>query len=124
MKQTIKEIGTINVESLEVAEGDIEMRMPVEAVSEQLDATLDRFYTKYQEMHPNIPSENIAYEVRIVFQFNRLNPEFSLMLIIFNSEDNGAAEVWDELEITLSEDAKKQFRKIAWDKLGEALFNL
>ena len=59
-----------------------------------------------------------------IFQFGRLNPEFSLTLIIFDGTEDGADEIWDELEVTLSEDAKKQFRKIAWDKLGEALFNL
>ena len=44
MKQTIKEIGTINVEGLEVAEGAIEMRMPVEVISEQLDTKLDEIF--------------------------------------------------------------------------------
>ena len=34
------------------------------------------------------------------------------------------AEIYDNMEVTLSDDAKKQFRKIAWEKLGEALFNL
>ena len=46
------------------------------------------------------------------------------MLIIFDAENQDTAEIWDGLEVTLSEDAKKQFRKIAWNKLGEALFNL
>lgn len=124
MKQTIKEIGTINVESLEVAEGQLEMRMPVEVISEQLDTTLDELFAKFQKDHPKVASENIAYEARMVFSFNRYNPEFSLMLIVFDAENQGTAEIWDELEVTLSEDAKKQFRKLAWDKLGEALFNL
>ena len=60
----------------------------------------------------------------MVFSLNRYNPEFTLMLIIFDAENQDTAEIWDELEVTLSEDAKKQFRKIAWEKLGEALFNL
>ena len=79
MKQTIKEIGTINVESLEVAEGQLEMRMPVEVISEQLDTTLDELFAKFQKDHPKVASENIAYEARMVFSFNRYNPEFSLM---------------------------------------------
>ena len=123
-KTTIKEIGTINIEAVEVAEGSIEMRVPVEVVSEQLDATLDRLLEDYIEKNPQIKQENICYEARLVFQFGRSNPEFSLMLIIFNEDYKGTDEIWDELEVTLSEDAKKQFRKIAWDKLGEALFNL
>lgn len=124
MKQTIKEIGTINVEGLEVAEGAIEMRMPVEVISEQLDTKLDEIFDYYKKNNPQINQDSIFYEARLVFQFGRSNPEFSLMLIVFDKDYKGSDEIWDELEVTLSEDAKKQFRKIAWDKLGEALFNL
>lgn len=124
MRQNIKEIGTINVESLEVAEGQLEMRMPIEVIGKQFYTTLGELLTEFQKDHPNVTSENIAYEARMVFSFNRYNPEFSLMLIIFDKEDQGTADIWDELEVTLSEDVKKQFRKIAWEKLGEALFNL
>lgn len=123
MKQTIKEIGTINVEGLEVAEGAIEMRMPVEVISDQLDMKLDEIFDHYKKNNPQINPENIFYEARLVFQFGRLNPEFSLMLIVFDKDGKGKDDIWDELEVTLSEDAKKQFRKIAWNKLGEALFS-
>lgn len=124
MKQIIKEVGTINVEDLRVAEGSIEMRMPVEVISEQLDMKLDDIYESYKKSNPEIKHEDIFYEARLVFQFGRENPEFSLMLIVFDKDSKGSDEIWDELEVTLSEEAKKQFRKIAWNKLGEALFNL
>lgn len=124
-KATIKEIGTINIEQLEVAEGTIEMRLPVEVISEDLDTTLDRLFDDYCKSNPQVEAKDVCYEPRLVFQFGRMNnPEFSLMLIIFDKDEKGVDEFWDELEVTLSEDAKKQFRKIAWDKLGEALFNL
>lgn len=124
MKQIIKEVGTINVDDLKVAEGSIEMRMPVEVISEQLDMKLDDIYESYKKSNPQIEQENIFYEARLIFQFGRENPEFSLMLIVFDKDYKGSDEIWDELEVTLSDEAKKQFRKIAWDKLGEALFNL
>lgn len=123
-KSTIKEIGTINIEAVEIAEGSIEMRLPLEVISEQLNVTLEKLLGDYMKKNPQIKQENICYEARLVFQFGRSNPEFSLMLIIFDEDYKGTDEIWDELEVTLSEDAKKQFRKIAWDKLGEALFNL
>ncbi len=124
MKKTIKEIGTINIDAVEVAEGAIEMRVPVEAISKEMDATLDKLFKDFEKSYPEVKKDNITYEARMVFSFNRYNPEFSLMLIIFDAENQETAEIWDELEVTLSEDAKKQFRKIAWNKLGEALFNL
>lgn len=123
-KETIKEIGVINIDAIEVAEGCIEMRIPVEIVSQQLDNKLDKLIADFEKNHPDATKRNIAYEARMVFSLNRYNPEFTLMLIIFDAENQDTAEIWDELEVTLSEDAKKQFRKIAWEKLGEALFNL
>lgn len=123
-KETIKEIGVINIDAIEVAEGCIEMRIPVEIVSQQLDNKLDKLIADFEKNHPDATKRNIAYEARMVFSLNRYNPEFTLMLIIFDAENQDTAEIWDELEVTLSEDAKKQFRKIAWEKFGEALFNL
>ena len=123
-KETIKEIGVINIEAVEVAEGCIEMRIPVEIVSQQLDNKLGKLIADFEKNHPDVEKKNIAYEARMVFSLNRYNPEFTLMLIIFDAENQDTAEIWDELEVTLSEDAKKQFKKIAWEKLGEALFNL
>ena len=121
---TIKEIGTINIDAVEVAEGTIEMRIPVEVISEQMDATLDKVLADYYKCNPQVDQSDVYYEARLVFQFGRSNPEFSLTVIVFDKDDKGTDEIWDELEVTLSEDARKQFRKIAWDKLGEALFNL
>ena len=123
-KATIKEIGTINIDKLKVAEGAIEMRLPVEVISEHLDTTLDRLFDDYCKSNPQVEAKDVCYEARLVFQFGRMNPEFSLMLIVFDKDDKGVDEFYDELEVTLSDEAKKQFRKIAWDKLGEALFNL
>ena len=124
MKKTIKEIGTINIDAVEVAEGAIEMRVPVEAISKEMNATFDKLFKDFEKSYPEVKKDNITYEARMVFSFNRYNPEFSLMLIIFDAENQETAEIWDELEVTLSEDAKKQFRQIAWNKLGEAFFNL
>lgn len=122
---TIKEIGVFNVEGLEVTEGRLEIRVPVDVVSEDLDKNLDKFFKDFSEHHPKVKEENISFEARIIFDFgNCNNPEFSLELIIFDSENHRAVEFWDELEITLSEDAKKQFRRIAWQKFGEAILNL
>ena len=125
MKQTIKEIGTINIDSINVAEGAIEMRIPVEVISEQLDSKLDEIYECFYKSNPQVNPKDVYYEARLVFQFGRcLNPEFSLMLIVFDKDYKGNDEIWDELEVTISEDVKKQLKKIAWDKLGEAILDL
>lgn len=124
MKQTIKEIGNINIDGINVAEGAIEMRIPVEVISEQMDSKLDEIYEYFYKNNPQVNPKDVYYEARLVFQFGRANNDFSLMLIVFDSNNMDSAEIWDELEVTLSEDVKKQFRKIAWDKLGEAILDL
>ena len=124
MKQTIKEIGTINIDSIYVAEGAIEMRIPVEVISEQMDSKLDEIYEYFYKNNPQVNPKDVYYEARLVFQFGRANNDFSLMLIVFDSNNMDNAEIWDELEVTLSEDVKKQLKKIAWDKLGEAILDL
>ena len=121
---TIKEIGVFNVEGLEVTEGRLEIRVPVDVVSEDLNNNLDKFFKDFSEHHPKVQKDNISFEARIIFDFGYNNPEFSLELIIFDSKNHRTVEFWDELEITLSEDAKKQLRRIAWQKFGEAILNL
>lgn len=120
-KTTIKEMGVLNIEEVTIAEGSIEMRAPIEIISEQMNVTLDEIFEEYKKKNPEIEQSNIFYEARLVFQFGRLNPEFSLMIIVFDGDGKGNDEIWDELEVALSEEAKKQFRKIAWNKLGEAI---
>lgn len=124
MKQNIKEIGVVNIEQLEVAEGQIEMRIPVEVISQQLDKKLDELFADFKESHSEVADENICYEARIVFSLENYNPEFSLMLIIFDKSNQDTVEIWDSLEVTLSEEARRKFKKIAWEKLGEIMFSL
>lgn len=124
MKKTIEEIGVINIETLKVVEGRIEMRVPIEVISEHLDMKLDYFFERYKEDNPQVNYENIVYDASLVFQFGTADPEFSLTIIVFDKDYKGNDEFYDELKVTLSDEARKQFRKIAWEKLGEALFDL
>ena len=72
---TIKEIGVFNVEGLEVTEGRLEIRVPVDVVSEDLDKNLDKFFKDFSEHHPKVKEENISFEARIIFIKN-LAPSF------------------------------------------------
>lgn len=122
MKRTnIKEIGTINVESLNIAEGVIEMRMPIEATNSEFGSKLDIIFDYFKKQHTEVASENIFYEARMVITINRCEPEISLTLIVFDAKHQEVAEIWDELEMTISDDTKKKIRKVMWDKLGETL---
>ena len=121
-KFEINEIGTINIENFEVAEGIIEMRMPIEVVSEQMDNSLDKVFEDFKDSYPEV--ESPVYEARLVFHLGHANPEFSMMIIVFDADDEDKMVMWDELKVTLSDEARKHFRKVAWDKLGEILFSM
>lgn len=121
-KMTIKEIGTINIENFEVAEGIIEMRMPIEVVSEQMDNALDKVFEDFEDSYPEV--ESPVYEARLVFHFGHANPEFSMMIIVFDADDEDKMTMWDELKVTLSDEVRKYCRKVVWEKLGEALFSM
>lgn len=121
---TIREIGTINIEDLEIAEGKLEMRIPVDVVSEQLKDTCIQIIQHFKAIHPEVEEKNICLETRLIFCFGCANPEFSLMIIAFDIDNQDIAEFWDELRVTLSEDITKRVKKAIWEKLGETLFNL
>lgn len=121
-KFEINEIGTINIENFEVAEGIIEMRMQVDVISEEMDDTLDKVFEDFKDNYPE--AGNPVYEARLVFHFEHANPEFSMMIIVFDADDTEKMTMWDELKVTLSDEARKHFRKVAWDKLGELLFSM
>lgn len=121
-KITVADIGTINLNTFEVTEGVLEMRMPVEVTSEQMEDTLDGLFADFNERHPNV--ENPTYEIRLVFNFGYDNPEFTMMVIVFDVNNHNVAEFYEEISVHLSEKARKHFRKAAWEKLGEALFGI
>lgn len=121
-KMTINEIGTINIENFEVAEGIIEMRMPVDVISEEMDNTLDKVFDDFKDNYPEV--KEAVYEARLVFHFGHANPEFSMMIIVFDADDEDKMTMWDELKVTLSDEVRKYCRKVVWEKLGEALFSM
>lgn len=124
-RNTIKNLGTIRIDKLEIIGGTIEVFIPVEASSKELDAVLDKCKASYKENHPEI--ENVSFNVNLVFSMGYANPEFELQILVFDDDNGENVEEYDSYcvgDIELSEDQKKQIRKVMWDKLGETLFNL
>lgn len=125
-RNTIKNLGTISIDKLEIVGGTIEVFIPVEASSNELDTVLEKCKASYKKDHPQI--ENVSFNVNLVFSMGYTNPEFELQILVFDEDtDGGTCEEYDSFfvgDIELSEDQKKQIRKVMWDKLGETLFNL
>lgn len=124
-RNTIKNLGTISIDKLEIVGGTIEVFIPIEASSKELDAVLDKCKARYKEEHPGI--KNTSFNVNLVFSMGYANSEFELQILIFDDDNGETVEEYDSYcvgDIELSEDQKKQIKKVMWDKLGETLFNL
>lgn len=123
-RNKINNLGTINVESLEVSNGQMEVFIPVELISDELDVVLEKCSKDFKEHHPEV--ETPCFNLRLVFSFGYANPEFELLVVMFDE----ASEEFEEYDscfigdVELSEEQTKQIKKVMWDKLGETLFNL
>ena len=126
MKRNIlKNIGTINIEKLEVIGGQLEVFIPVEVTSKELDAVLEKCEADFREKHPAV-KEEISFNLNLVFSMGYANPEFELQIMLFDDSES-ILEEYDNYfigDIELSEDQRKQIKKVMWDKMGEMFFNL
>lgn len=126
MKRNIlRNLGTINIEKLEILGGQIEVFIPVEAISNELDVVLAKCEANYRKDHPQIV--NVDFNVNLVFTMGYANPEFELQITVFDKDNENIFEEYDSFfvgDIELSEEHKKQIKKVMWDKLGEILLNL
>lgn len=126
MKRNIlRNLGTINIDKLEIVGGQIEVFIPVEAVSNELDAVITKCENSYRKDHPEVT--NIAFNMNLVFTMGYANPEFELQIVVFDKESRDTFEEFDGFfvgDIELSEKQKKQIKKVMWDELGKTLLNL
>lgn len=126
MKRNIlKNLGTINIEKLEVIGGQLEVFIPVEVASKELDAVLTKCKADFREKHPEV--KEITFDMDLVFSMGYANPEFELQIMVFDDDSESIFEEYDSYsigDIELSEDQTKQIKKVMWDKMGEMFFNL
>ena len=126
MKRNIlRNLGTINVEEIAIMGGQIEVFVPVDVISNELDAVIVKCENKYIEEHPEVV--NVAVNVNLVFTMVYANPEFALQIVLFDEDNEDNFEEYDDCivgDIELPEEQKKQIKKAMWDKLGEYMLNL
>ena len=121
-----KSLGVVDLEGASIGDGQIEVHMPVEEVSKQLKKVLDGCTEDYLKKRKNVNVGDLNYDIRVVLacgnfcRDNGKGVEFSLLVTVW--EDNGYAEIYDEIPVSFTEEESKKVKKILWDKLGELLF--
>lgn len=131
-KAEIKGFGTVELDDVCMTDGQIEVHIPVVA-TEELDKMLVKCVADYMVKHPNASEKELFFDVRVVFSFGSYTvsdvqeSEFALSLIIWQDKDNGKddeVEFYEEIPLTLSEEASKELKKIIWDGIGKTLFEI
>ena len=127
----IKNLGTVNLSGVSVGDGQIEVHVPIDDVSEQLNKVFDECVADYIKKHSNVGSAGeLFFDVRVVFYCgcfrygNKDEAEFSLILIVWQKSDEDTAEFYEDIPITFDAEDARKIKKVIWDGLGETLFNL
>ena len=131
----IKTLGTINLSGVSVGHGQIEVHIPIENVSDQLDRVFDECTADYMKTYGDVEScSELNFDVRVVFSCggfvfgNRNHAEFNLLIIVWQKSDDttgrDTAKFYEEITVLFDSEDTKKIKRIIWDGLGEALFCL
>lgn len=126
-KQTISNIGKVELEGIEVVNGQLEIHIPVEIESNsKVDLFIDECMEYYKGKHPTVDTmEDVYFDFGLMFSFGYANPEFEVQLTIWqklDNEDRSTAEYFDGLEVSLNEADTKMIKKVIWNQLGATVF--
>lgn len=131
----IKGLGTINLSGVSIGNGQIEVHIPVEDVSGQLDKVLDECTSDYMKTYKDVRSgSELNFDVRVVFSYgsttfeNGDNAEFNLFIIVRQQSDDitgrGTAKFYEEIPVAFDSVDTNKIKRIIWYGLGKAMFNL
>lgn len=131
----IKNLGIVNLDGVSIGNGQIEVHVPIADAAEQLDKVIDECTIRYMACHKNVKlNEELNFDVRVVFSCggfrlsNKDEAEFNLLIIVWQKSDHetgkDTTEFYEEIPVSFNDSDSKRIKKIIWDGLGEALFNL
>lgn len=123
-------LGTIDLSGVSIGDGQLEVHIPINDVSKQLEKIFDECTADYMKKHENVNScDDLNYDVRVVFScggfaLGNSDSDFKLFVIVWQENDDMSAEYYEEIQVTFNDEDAKKMKRVIWDGLGEALFNL
>ncbi len=123
----IKNLGTVVLKDVSLGDGQIEIHLPIECVSDSLEKVLDNCMEDFKSKHTTKSDNDVSFDVRVVFSCGdfrtskKNEAEFTLLVIVWNES---ATEFYDDIPVSFDEEDSKKIKKIIWDEIGKTLFNI
>ena len=130
MKSTtvIKNLGTIILKDVCLGDGQIEVHLPIDDVSDSLNKIMDDCKEDFKKKNKLTSDEGIYFDVRVVFScgnfvsdVEKRSGDFNLLVIVWN---DSADEFYEDIPVSFDIEDAKKIKKIVWDEIGKVLFNL
>lgn len=125
----IGNFGEVNLKGVSLGDGQIEVHVPIDDASDKLESVVDNCIKDYMKKNKNVKSqEDILFDVRIVFSFGGFSTpsssEFTILIIIWQESNEETAECYCDIPVNLDTEDITILKKIIWDSLGEAIFDM
>ena len=130
MKSTtvIKNLGTIILKDISLGDGQIEVHLPIDDVSDSLNKIMDDCKEDFKKKNKLTSDEGIYFDIRVVFScgnfvsdVEKRSGDFNLLVIVWN---DSADEFYEDIPVSFDIEDAKKIKKIVWDEIGKVLFNL
>lgn len=129
-----KSLGVVELDGVCINGGQIEVHIPVDEVSEQLEKVLDECVKLYIQKHDKATMEELNFDIRVILSCGNFcrgdgkEAEFHLFIVVWQKSDEetgkDTAEFYEEIPVSFSAEETRRIKKIIWDSLGEMLFSL
>lgn len=122
--KVVEGLGTVNLDEVEATSGQIVTFIPIKVVNDDLKEMFEKLENDFFQKHPEA-GDDINFTVHVVYSFGGwMNAEFELDVDVWDDADESIMENYDEIKVNLSENAAREVKRIVWEGLGKALFNL
>lgn len=123
----VKELGAINMQSIEASEGQLTVHIHLDKASGELEDLLYKLQQDFMKKHPEVEEMDINFDVRVAYSFGYLtwgSSDFNLDIFVWQDGHDDVVEEYDEIPLHFGEDGTREVKKIIWEALGKMLLNI
>lgn len=123
----VKELGAINMESIEASEGQLTVHIHLDKASGELEDLLNKLQQDFMQKHPEVEEWDINFDVRVAYTFGYLmcgDSDFNLDIFVWQDGHDDVVEEYDEIPLRLGEEGTRAVKRLIWEALGKMLLNI